>query len=399
MSVWRIGDHKEVVQSEAVIKRHQKTFRSDFVDACKLRIKDPSTGTYLPQTFGMAVLDQEQVGDTLSREESLDLHNAIITGKFYTLTQTVLDGILTSGSSAEFPFDVAHDEVEIIRQESSASFILGRSGTGKTTCLAFKLLSSYIGSRANIEGGLSPDAKPVRQIFITRSEILAGKLNGYIRRLINCQLGRFESDDIENAGLEVLKEKDDDGEARDLWSLTDEDFPLVCTFDKLLTMVETSIKKGGRKFWDQTTIQSPSVSSGSGLTARVPREVDAQTFIDHYWSKFPASVKKNIQVDLVFSEIMGIIKGSTSALPGRSLKALTRDDYLKKSCRVAPLFTSETERQQVYAIYEAYEKLKAENRDWDGVDRTREVFVAMQENPALARRLREVVEEVYVDGE
>lgn len=385
-------------QSEDVILRHQKTFRREFVEACKARVQDVK-GTYLPKTFGTELLDEEQMCGTLTREESLDLHNAVITGKFYTLTQTVLDGILTSGSSAEFPFDVAHDEVEIIRQNSSASFILGRSGTGKTTCLAFKLLSSYIGSRANMEGGLSPDARPVRQVFITRSEILAGKLNGYIRRLINCQLGRFESDDIDSIGMEVMQEKDEDSEARDLWSLTDADFPLVCTFDKLLAMVETSIKKGGRKFWDHTMPESPIVARGTHNSdpTRIPREVDAQIFIDHYWPKFPG-VKKNIPVDLVFSEIMGIIKGSASSLPGRSLKSLTREEYLNTSCRVAPLFTSEAERKQVYMIYEFYEKLKAEYRDWDGVDRTRDVLIQMRESPALVNRLRDVIEEVYVDG-
>ncbi|KAF8420242.1 hypothetical protein EV426DRAFT_566796 [Tirmania nivea] len=396
--VWRIGDHKEVVQSESVILRHQKTFRSEFIHACKVRAKD-ANGTYQPKTFGTDLLDEEQICGTLTREESLDLHNAVITGKFYTLTQTVLDGILASGSSAEFPFDVAHDEVEIIRQTSAASFILGRSGTGKTTCLAFKLLSSYIGSRANMEGGLSPDARPVRQVFITRSEILAQKLNGYIRRLISCQLGRFESDDIDSIGMEVLKEKDEESEARDLWSLTDSDFPLVCTFDKLLAMVERSIKKGGRKFWDHTMPESPTAARGNYNTdsTRVPREVDAQIFIDHYWSKIPGGTKGIIPVDLVFSEIMGIIKGSASGLPGRSLKSLTREEYLNKSCRVAPLFTSEAERKQVYMIYESYEKLKGKYRDWDGVDRTREVLLQMRETPALVSRLRDVIEEIYVD--
>ncbi|KAF8453351.1 hypothetical protein BGX38DRAFT_417317 [Terfezia claveryi] len=396
--VWRIGDHKEVVQSEGVILRHQKTFGSEFVEACKARVKD-TNGTYQPKTFGTELLDEEQVCGTLTREESLDLHNAIITGKFYTLTQTVLDGIFTSGSSAEFPFDVAHDEVEIIRQTSSASFILGRSGTGKTTCLAFKLLSSYIGSRANMDGDLSPDARPVKQIFITRSEILAGKLNGYIRRLINCQLGKFESDDIDTIGMEMLTEKDEESEARDLWSLTDADFPLVCTFDKLLAMVETSIKKGGRKFWDHTTPDSPTATRGrhNSEPTRIPQEVDAQIFIGHYWSKIPTGIKGNIPVDLVFSEIMGIIKGSASSLPGRSLKSLTREEYLNTSCRIAPLFTSEAERKQVYQIYELYEKLKGKYQDWDGVDRTRDVLMQMKETPALVNRLRDAIEEIYVD--
>ena len=349
----------------------------------------------LPQSFRTSLLEHENITDTLTREESLDLHNAIITGKFYTLTQTVLEGILTSGSTAEFPFDVAHDEVEIIRQTSAASFILGRSGTGKTTCLAFKLLSNYIGSKADAERGLS-DSPPIRQIFLTRSEILASKLNGYIRRLINCQLGRFDSDEVDTLGMEVLKEKDEDAEARDFWSLTDDHFPLVCTFNKLLTMVEMSIKTGGRKYWEPQVADT--TAPRGDQPSRAPREVDAQTFIEHYWPKFPPNIKKNIPVDLVFSEIMGIIKGSMSALPGRSLNALTKDEYIDTSCRIAPLFTSEKERKQVYLIYEQYEKLKIEFRDWDGIDRTRSVFLQMQENPVLVSKLRQIIDELYVDG-
>ena len=316
----------------------------------------------------------------------------------------MLDGILASGTSAEFPFDVAHDEVEIIRQTSSASFILGRSGTGKTTCLAFKLLSNYIGSRAASDRVLSVDRKPIRQVFLTRSEILAGKLNGYIRRLVNCQLGQFDSDDMDSTGFEVLKEKDENAEACHLWSLKEEDFPLVCTFDKLLSMVETSLKKSRRNYWKASepsgfgTEVHRRRSSVAAVPTRPPREVEAQTFIQDYWPKFPASIKLNVPVDLVFSEIMGIIKGSTSALPGRNLRALTREEYLNKSCRVAPLFTSEVERRQVYTIYEHYERLKAEYHDWDGVDRTREVFVQLQKNPAIVSKLKEVVEEIYVDG-
>ena len=378
--------------------RHQKTFGKEFIEACKTRTEDRNTGSFIPQTFATGLLEQESVTASLSREESLDLHNAVITGKFYTLTQNVLDGILTSGTSAEFPFDVAHDEVEIIRQTSAASFILGRSGTGKTTCLAFKLLSNYIGSR------VTSGCKPIRQVFITRSEILAGKLNGYIRRLVNCQLGRFDSDDVDNIRLEVLKEKEENTEDCHLWSLKEEDFPLVCTFDKLLSMVETSLKKSGRNYWKASEPGSATAeihrrrSSVVAVPTRPPREVDAQTFIQDYWSKFPASVRLSIPVDLVFSEIMGIIKGSTSALPGRNLRALTKEEYLGRSFRIAPLFTSDIERRQVYTIYEHYERLKAEYHDWDGVDRTRKVFAQLQENPAIVAKLKEVVDEIYVDG-
>ena len=387
------------MQSEAVIIQFQKTFRKEFIEACKIRLKDRTIGGFEPQTFVTELLEPESTPEP--QEQRLNPPNTVISRKFYTLTQKVLDGILASGANAEFPFDIAHDEVDIIRQTSSASFTLGRSGTGKTTCLVFKLLWNYIGSRVVGDRFLSADSKPIRQVFITRSEILVAQLKGQIRRLVNCQLGLFDSD-MDSTGSEAPKENDEDVGACDLWSLKEEDFPLVCTFDKFLSLVETSLKKCSRNHWGASEPSGVKMHRRGRSVVEVPtrrsREVEAQTFIRDYWSRFPASIKQGIQVDLVFSEIMGIIKGSTSILPGRNLRALTREEYLNKSCRVAPLFTSETERGQVYTIYEHYEKLKRKYQDWDGVDRTREIFIQLQGNPGVATKLKEVVEEVYVDG-
>ena len=64
--------------------------------------------------------------------------------KFYSLTGKILDRIFSSPDEREFPFDLSREGTEIIKQKNSASFILGRSGTGKTTCLLFKLLCRNI---------------------------------------------------------------------------------------------------------------------------------------------------------------------------------------------------------------------------------------------------------------
>ncbi|KAF8453554.1 hypothetical protein BDZ91DRAFT_749021 [Kalaharituber pfeilii] len=393
--VWRIGDHKEVVQSEGVISRHQKTFGKQFIEACKLRIEDPGTGTVLPQTFDRGVLQQAHVTGTLTRDESLDLHNAIITGKFYTLTQIILDGLLKSGTSAEFPFDVAQEEIEIIRQKTSSSIILGRSGTGKTTCLVFKLLGSYLASKHSAE-----DKRPLRQIFITRSGILAGKLNDYIRKLISCQLGKFENDQVdEDLELENIKENDENADVTDFWSMPNDSFPLVCTYERFLTLLERSLKVAQRKHFDDhiNHVDHPDDSQAHRRNSilRASQEVQVETFIRDYWTRFSNGLKKNMPVDLVFSEIMGTIKGSTSSLSG--LQQISREQYLSKSSRVAPLFTSEADRGQVYSIYENYEKLKAEYRDWDGVDRTKNVFLLLQQSGQAMTLLKEIIEEVYVD--
>ena len=82
--------------------------------------------------------------------------------KFYALTEPVIRSILSSDLSAEFPFNLSREEARVIRHFRTASLILGRSGTGKTTCLVFKLVGKYLASKAVV------DERPVRQVSYNR---------------------------------------------------------------------------------------------------------------------------------------------------------------------------------------------------------------------------------------
>lgn len=79
-------------------------------------------------------------------------------GKFHTLTSTVLDSIIHGQPRSDFPFDVTGKEVEIIKHFRTATFILGRSGTGKTSCLLYKLMSRYLACN------LVKRETPIRQV-------------------------------------------------------------------------------------------------------------------------------------------------------------------------------------------------------------------------------------------
>jgi len=67
-------------------------------------------------------------------------------GKFFSLTTVVFDGILQGALTSEFPVDPSTEELHVINHFKSPAFILGRSGTGKTTCLIYKLVSRYLES-------------------------------------------------------------------------------------------------------------------------------------------------------------------------------------------------------------------------------------------------------------
>jgi len=54
-----------------------------------------------------------------------------------------MDSFLANSTDAEFPFDTSQEEIEVIKHSGSGTLIMGRSGTGKTTCLVHKLVRNY----------------------------------------------------------------------------------------------------------------------------------------------------------------------------------------------------------------------------------------------------------------
>lgn len=78
--------------------------------------------------------------------------------RFYVLTRPVIRSIIANDLAAELPFDLSTDEARCVAHFQTASLILGRSGTGKTTCLVFKLVGKFLASK-QVSGG-----KPARQV-------------------------------------------------------------------------------------------------------------------------------------------------------------------------------------------------------------------------------------------
>lgn len=120
--------------------------------------------------------------------------------------------------------------------------------------------------------------------------------------------------------------------------------------------------------------------------------VDFLLFNAAYWQKSTSLSRAGFEPDLVFAEILGIIKGTTSYIAG--FHPLTRDDYRAMSSRLAPTFATEANRDRMYDIYEAYETKKKRNGDYDAIDRVKVVLDKLTGNSVL----NGLFEEVYVDG-
>lgn len=136
--------------------------------------------------------------------ENTKVNESFLLMKFYSLSSGVAKHLLTAtdGTEIDIPFELTDEEEAIIRFPLT-SFILGRSGTGKTTVLSMKLIQieqkSLIASEGlefqevDLSGPNDKSTVPmkdtikhecfVKQVFITVSPKLCSAIKNQICRL------------------------------------------------------------------------------------------------------------------------------------------------------------------------------------------------------------------------
>ncbi|KAI9768773.1 MAG: hypothetical protein M1839_003958 [Geoglossum umbratile] len=387
--VWVIGNNSEVSRAIDRVGVLHKYYDQELVRQCTLKPQKDFEGRYTPFAFdknsgatSSALVPAVRMDIRRTDKEVIEMAN-----KFYSLTEPMIKSILSNNIEAEYPFDISEEEVKIIRHTGTSSLILGRSGTGKTTCLVYKLLSRYL-ARSEISG-----ERRLRQVLLTRSPFLSSKLRTYTRKLIEAQTCKELPPDGSQKPDEALLETEDDISIDTISTLRDELFPLVCTYDQLLRALENTVRAADRKDFSYMIDRRHSSLSSLPPTGRKPQTVDFYTFKVDYWPQLPTT--RSLPKELVFAEIMGIIKGSTSARD--FLEPLSRTEYLSKGRRQAPIFTLESDRSRVYDLYEAYEGIKRRYGDVDYIDRVVRLLKAIRENEALRDRFMTAFDEIYVD--
>ena len=129
-------------------------------------------------------------------------------------------------------------EQEIIENMTSC-YVIGRSGTGKTTTMLFKM----VGIECAWEQSSNTWDKP-RQIFVTKSRVLATKVEEYFSQLmLSLKAGSYSPEELQAMGMNIEKEMefidlDDINQwrpdlPRKFSELTDEHFPLFITYDQV----------------------------------------------------------------------------------------------------------------------------------------------------------------------
>ncbi|KAF9642213.1 P-loop containing nucleoside triphosphate hydrolase protein, partial [Thelephora ganbajun] len=351
-------------------------------------------------------------------EDMKEIHSMLVLDKFVVLSQALLNSILADKEVAHV-FSVSMQEQEIIEHPSSC-YVIGRSGTGKTITMLFKMLGIQHTWQQYPDMGPKP-----RQVFVTQSQVLATKVEEYFVKLTlsleTAACSREELRVIENdveQKTELVGQEDNKQWRSDLpkrfSELLDKHFPLFITYDRLCVMLENDIGLGGRddglitpkkhvrghEATSSMSLTSPRNSrlrAGCGITSSSDymqqfrrNFVSYGVFLASYWDHLPQTLTRVLDPALVFGEFMGVIKGSEDAV-GAEHRCLDRESYKSLSVRSQRTFSHK--RDDIYDLFTAYGKLKQKRQDYDAADRTHYILEALREGSLTGQK----VDFLYVD--
>ncbi|KAH9919767.1 uncharacterized protein BXZ73DRAFT_104875 [Epithele typhae] len=331
----------------------------------------------------------------MRKEDLEEIHSLLVLEKFVTFSQALLNSILADQEVAHV-FNVTPQEQKIIEHPSSC-YVLGRSGTGKTTTMLFKML----GMERAWESHRDVMPKP-RQLFVTQSRVLAEKVEEYFVKLLEslATAGHSHTELVEIAARKKRQQEQGlvDRDEEIYWrgdlpqrygELKDEHFPMFVTYDHICRLLENDLnhhivanveRASGLRALDSALSVQGSESHDKGLSNDYMQQQRASfvsfgTFIEEYWSHFPQALTRGLDPTLVFGEFMGVIKGSELALD-KPDGYLDEDTYLKLSHRTQGTFANQ--RECIYRLFAAYVKRKKERGDYDAADRTHALINAMR---------------------
>lgn len=271
-----------------------------------------------------------------SAKEAEGMSYAAAFVKVFPMSELMVSDLL-AGSNVPVLHGVSMSEARIINTRKSC-IIKGRSGTGKTTCILFRMLAVLQATNA------CSDSRPVRQMFVTKSHFLCARVKRYFAQLNwsasdrtsePCATATNETTDMDQ---ELLLEDEDVPES--LAGVHSHHFPLFCTFDQLFSMLEAALHREYRAL-PSPVFATQRISTLDKLHAL--QEVDFLRFDKVYWKEFDEVLRKRFESTLVWAEIQGLIKGSEEALSSCE-GWLTKEQYEALNERRYPAFAHDRSR-------------------------------------------------------
>ncbi|VVA40052.1 PREDICTED: TPR and ankyrin repeat-containing, partial [Prunus dulcis] len=144
-------------------------------------------------------------------------------------------------------------------------------------------------------------------------------------------------------------------------------YPLVITFHKFLMMLDGTLGNSYfERFLDARKLTHGQLQSSRSVALQTfirTKEVKYERFSSSYWPHFNIQLTKMLEASRVFTEIISHIKGGLEAMEAGDGK-LNRENYVRLSeSRGSNL--SKQKREAIYDIFQAYEKMKMKNGEFD----------------------------------
>ncbi|GMH41224.1 hypothetical protein BSKO_09134 [Bryopsis sp. KO-2023] len=298
------------------------------------------------------------------------------------MVKCILDGL--GGRNVDFPFKLFPAEKKIIEMSPSSPksiILVGRSGTGKTTCAVYRMWAQWLASRKHRED-------PYHQVFLTASATLKEQVEKTFRKLQAAVLSKDQLQHVIDLGKNVYP-------FRPFRDIPSEAFPLFLTTRQFLRMLDGTLQEpffprkedGTLLHEDRDEILDD--LDGMGLLVSLDEcdsddefAGEAEMEEGEAGEKLHNSVKKSRQrvlltydifkqkiwprisnkghfkdltPSLVVQEIWSYIKGSSEALQCKE-GHLSKEGYLEVGKKRAPNYSQDL-REKVYEVFQEYKKL------------------------------------------
>ncbi|CAG8468533.1 12444_t:CDS:10 [Ambispora leptoticha] len=416
VKVWTITDSRDQIDKTLNnLRMLHQVYTDEQSYRCTIR-QIGKNGIILPKIFEEGEkksTENKFYSSRMDDERLLEVHKMLVTNKFIPLSKNLFKSAIMGGNG--FTFQVSKVEHEIINNPTS-TIIVGRSGTGKTTCIVFRLFASYI-NNSSYPFYKTPfstvnndeDISHKRQIFITVSHNLCRRVKEHFYKLqesailakTEISIDQFrnylrkkeeESRDADTNN-NILCEEDEDEDLNSIPNsfsrLTEDHFPLFITYKKFSKMLEGTYEIDVRKFvqqqdFDDNVEDTHSDEEGDHNLSLFNRShfVDYDAFKERYWKCFDDN---KLNRELVYSEF-SVIKGSNP-----EGKYLSRTEYQTISTKKYPVFCHN--RDKIYDLFLQYEKKKKRNGDYDSIDRTLAILRCAKEKEIEGLHIHEI----YID--
>ena len=238
-----------------------------------------------------------------------------------------IEVLLSFSRKFDLPIKLWPEEYKITHMNLTKPLVvLGRSGTGKTTCCLYRMVQEFLISTQS-------DNPPLRQLFVTKNKHLRKKFKDQFFRLIT------HHSLPNNAIVDSTMTK--------VYRLHDLHCPVFMTSEELFYMLDHSLHHDDKDLTHccNTDLGCHSTSD----TQSAIKEVNSSYFVNKIWKLIGKKnqLKKTFNPQLVWMEFMTFIKGY-----GES--QLSKEEYCELSSRVAPNFTDPRSREEIYRLFEEY---------------------------------------------